>query len=339
MAIDIENLLQPVSPDDIAGTNLEYDPAFAELERAVLGKPDQQMGDTIIAAEPPDWNQVARQASGLLARSKDLRVVGHLVRAGLHCDGFEGFADGLAVVQGLIDRYWAPLHPHLDPDDNNDPTIRVNALAVLSDEGTLAALRAAPLVRSRAFGPIGLRSMAIASGELTAQDGAAKLDPAAIEAAFQDAPIEALETTSKAIAGASADLRAIETLFTETLGIAGPDLSGVSQLLRQAMLVLKPRIDRRKADAAPAADGSVDATNGTGSMSRVAGEIGSRDDVVRALDKICAYYQRHEPSSPLPLLLQRCKRLATMSFIEIVREMVPDGIPQVEMIAGKREQS
>jgi type VI secretion system protein ImpA len=61
--------------------------------------------------------------------------------------------------------------------------------------------------------------------------------------------------------------------------------------------------------------------------------------VVRALDNICAYYRRHEPSSPLPLLLERCKRLATMSFIEIVREMVPDGIPQVEIIAGKREES
>jgi hypothetical protein len=35
--------------------------------------------------------------------------------------------------------------------------------------------------------------------------------------------------------------------------------------------------------------------------------------------------------------LQRCKRLATMSFIEIVREMVPDGLSQVEIIAGKRE--
>ena len=69
------------------------------------------------------------------------------------------------------------------------------------------------------------------------------------------------------------------------------------------------------------------------------GEIRSREDVVRALDKICSYYERHEPSSPLPLLLQRCKRLATMSFIEIVREMVPDGLSQVEVIAGKREES
>jgi type VI secretion system protein ImpA len=60
---------------------------------------------------------------------------------------------------------------------------------------------------------------------------------------------------------------------------------------------------------------------------------------VRALDKICDYYARHEPSSPLPLLLQRCKRLATMSFIEIVREMVPDGLSQVEIIAGKREEN
>jgi type VI secretion system protein ImpA len=71
----------------------------------------------------------------------------------------------------------------------------------------------------------------------------------------------------------------------------------------------------------------------------LSGEIASRDDVVRALEKICDYYARHEPSSPLPLLLQRCKRLATMSFIEIVKEMVPDGMSQVEIIAGKREET
>jgi type VI secretion system protein ImpA len=337
--IDIESLLRPVSPEEPTGTNLEYDPAFAGLERTALGRPEQQMGDTIVAGEPPEWGAVEKQASALLARSKDLRVVGHLVRALLHRNGFEGFSEGLALVHGLLERYWQTLYPHLDPDDNNDPTIRVNALATLADESALAALRTAPLVRSRTFGSIGLRAMAIAAGELAPPADAPKLEMSAIEAAFQDSPLEALAATAEALRNGSVHLRAIDAMFNETLGVPGPDLSATMQLVRQAIQAVQPRLDKRRAEENAGADAGAE-TNGTGPVPRTSGgEISSRDDVVRTLEKICAYYRRHEPSSPLPLLLERCKRLATMSFIEIVREMVPDGMPQVEIIAGKREES
>ena len=114
-----------------------------------------------------------------------------------------------------------------------------------------------------------------------------------------------------------------------------------SREVRASLVVELVRRANQGVRKSAAGDGeTVSHTNGTGVGQRAAlsGEITSRDDVVRALDKICDYYARHEPSSPLPLLLQRCKRLATMSFIEIVREMVPDGLSQVEMIAGKREE-
>jgi type VI secretion system protein ImpA len=66
----------------------------------------------------------------------------------------------------------------------------------------------------------------------------------------------------------------------------------------------------------------------------VDGEIRSRDDVIRVLDRICEYYERHEPSSPLPMLLRRAKRLATMSFLDILRELAPDGVAQAEALGG-----
>jgi type VI secretion system protein ImpA len=53
------------------------------------------------------------------------------------------------------------------------------------------------------------------------------------------------------------------------------------------------------------------------------------------LDRICAYYDRHEPASPLPMLLRRCKRLASASFLDIVRDLAPAGLPQVEILRGK----
>ena len=63
----IEALLAPVSADNSCGADLEYgDPAFTAFDRATQGKPEQQIGSTIIPAEEPDWKSVGRLAIELL---------------------------------------------------------------------------------------------------------------------------------------------------------------------------------------------------------------------------------------------------------------------------------
>ena len=64
------------------------------------------------------------------------------------------------------------------------------------------------------------------------------------------------------------------------------------------------------------------------------GGINNRQDVVRALELICEYYAKQEPSSPVPLLVRRAKRLVTMDFMEILQDLAPGGISQVDIIKG-----
>jgi type VI secretion system protein ImpA len=64
------------------------------------------------------------------------------------------------------------------------------------------------------------------------------------------------------------------------------------------------------------------------------GGITSPTDVQNALDRIVAYYERYEPSSPLPLLLLRAKRLVNADFLTIVKDMAPHGIDNVNLIGG-----
>jgi type VI secretion system protein ImpA len=66
----------------------------------------------------------------------------------------------------------------------------------------------------------------------------------------------------------------------------------------------------------------------------VQGEIRSRADVVRTLDALCDYYARNEPSSPVPMLLTRAKRLVDKGFMEIMRDLAPAGVSEAELIAG-----
>ena len=98
---------------------------------------------------------------------------------------------------------------------------------------------------------------------------------------------------------------------------------------------MREQLARRGGDEL-AEDGEADSGGGEGGGGKAkrAGEISSREDVIRVLDKICDYYARHEPSSPLPILLQRAKRLVSKTFVEIIRDLAPGGTSEVETIAG-----
>jgi type VI secretion system protein ImpA len=52
------------------------------------------------------------------------------------------------------------------------------------------------------------------------------------------------------------------------------------------------------------------------------------------LDRLISYYAKAEPSSPVPMLLERAKRLVGADFITIVKDMASGGYPNVKTIGG-----
>jgi type VI secretion system protein ImpA len=65
--------------------------------------------------------------------------------------------------------------------------------------------------------------------------------------------------------------------------------------------------------------------------------INTREDVLAALESACVYLERAEPGHPVPLLLRRAQRLMHMNFYEIVRDMAPAALPQLDVLAGQPE--
>ncbi len=163
---DVEGLLAEIANEPPCGPDLEYDPDFMALDQAAQGKPEQQFGTTIIAAEEPDWAAVRGQAEALFKRTKDLRVAALLVRSWIRTEGFEALTPGLTLVTQLLSRYWDGIHPRLDPDDDNDPTMRMNALAPLADSAALVRdVRESVLARPRGLPPLLVRDLEIALGK------------------------------------------------------------------------------------------------------------------------------------------------------------------------------
>jgi type VI secretion system protein ImpA len=314
---------------------------FLELERVVHGKPEVQYGETMVAATPPDWKIAESLSLDLLAKSRDLRVAVHLSRALLNRQGFSGFAEGLALVEGLLEQRWDHVYPQLDPDDGSDPTARVNALAALTEQsGMLVDVRDAPLASSRAHGVVTLRDIEYASGEVALANGAQAPSLNAIEAVIVDAHADAAAAHAALLEALHSAMR-IETVLTERVGAARSiDLSPLARLLRRAADFLGERLGGMSGPA-HAADPSTAGDTATGGRESAAsasaplsGDIANRQDVIRMIDKICAYYERHEPSSPVPLLLMRARRLVDKSFMEILQDLAPEGMGQARQVGG-----
>ncbi len=347
-SLNVDKLLEPVSADNPVGEDISIAPEFFQLDELAKGKPEQQMGDQIIPAEEPDWKELLRFACELLGRSKDLHVVIHAARAAVRMHGVTGICDGLALVRGMLEKYWADLYPKLDPEDHNDPLMRMNIMSALTHRDSyLKLVREAPLADSKRVGHFSLREIEIAVGEVPAPENpnstVALPDQATVNGAFEEMPLEVLTEKVQALGASIEHVKAIDQFLTKACG-AGKVISfdDLSKTLAVCQRHTSAALSRRQGGAVVAAEASADgggATMPAGDTavpggSGVTGEIRSKADIIKAMDKICSYYEKYEPSSPIPLLLRRVQRLVNKSFLEIIKDLTPGTLSTIEQLAG-----
>ncbi len=342
--MDLDSLLQSHGDEAPSGEDLEYDPAFTELEIAAQPGEEKQAGDEIIAAADPDYKDVRAKALEVLGRSHDLRAAIYLAEAELRLSGFPGFAQTTTYIRRCLEDYWDSCHPQLDADDDNDPTMRVNAVLSLADpDRILRGVRKAPLTDSRSFGRLSLRDIAVAEGDMTPpSDMDTVPDSASVSAAFQDTDEDRLRELAQAASTALGDVQAINAKFDDETPGRGPDLDPLVKFLKQATRRLNDALGDPVGDTetADATEGDIatarpEAGQGSGGGS---GAINSPNDVLNAIDRIMGYYERAEPSSPVPILLRRAKKLVNADFMTIVRDLAPNGVDNVNLIGGIEEE-
>jgi len=343
--MDDTSLLAPISADAPCGPDLEYDAAFLALEHALDAAYAERAVGPEDGAPAVDWKQVAAQAQALLRRTLDLRVAVVLTKAWLHLQGLAGLARGLALLQQLLSLRWGTVHPQLGAQGDTDGLMRVNALRGLCDaRSVLGPLRAVGLVRARGLRTLSLRDLEQALAGKAQPDGSTT-DMTLVEASFIGCELEELAQAHKTATDARSAALALEQLFIEHHTPAVLRLSELSSQLDAIESQLGPRVRARRAalvvhDPEAHADNDDEAAESAPLTTAAVrgprnGAVKSRDEVVRELDRLCAYYDTHEPSSPVPILLRRAKRVAGMSFMELVRELAPNGISQMEALRGQ----
>ena len=55
-----------------------------------------------------------------------------VLRAATRLQGVTGFDLGMQLLTGLLETFWDVIHPELDAEEDDDPTMRLNALSALA---------------------------------------------------------------------------------------------------------------------------------------------------------------------------------------------------------------
>lgn len=328
-------LLQPITTDQPCGENLEdtellasFDayrlfgqakPLDAPVEQNEKGQPDEKRIPK--PPESPEWREIRDKALEALGKSKDLRLLACLGTALMRTDGVPAFAETLNVAAQWLDMYWSQTYPLVD----EDAILRRNALNGLADPmAVIDGLRKVPLVRSRQHGVFSLRDLD------------AQVNQEQVRAAFASVPLAELTELQQSVAGAIDSLKAIDAKMRDSAGSeATPTFDPLVVQLARMNQALRVQLASHPEGSGATSD--VEGLESSADGASMSGVVKSRQDVVRVLDAAADFFRRTEPSSPIPLLLARAKRLVSKDFLEVLAEIAPDGVAQARAAGGLKD--
>jgi type VI secretion system protein ImpA len=356
--IAIKDMAKVLEGEKPAGENLEYDQAYLELETLATGTGTAEEGE-------PDWKQLAKNCTTLWEKTRDLRVAVYLTIAETAMGGVKELAAGLELINFLVKEMWDTSYPLLDPDDDHDPTERINIFTMLSPEA--GAMNDPIMFITRLRGtrlmpplPYTLRDLLIAQGEIEPLDGSSvdlnliigeilglPLPQVSEQAGYVKRARELIDSICNEANGkmTGGNILALMTLtkeldkltkfFNNQLSLADEAKEGAASEEAEApegaaaAAVKGPESGPRPAGSLVAAQAA-----GSGTVNIANYKPETRADALTLLKKVIEYYQTMEPNSPIPLLLNRAVRMAQMNFLELLESLLPEALPHGREILG-----
>jgi type VI secretion system protein ImpA len=189
---------------------------------------------------------------------------------------------------------------------------------------------------------VSIRDIEIANGQAQPAEGETQaLDLTQLNALLTNIDLEELTTLQKHLQAALASLKSIESVMRDHGGTeAAPDFA----LLQTPLARTAKLVGDSLAVRAPASSGAPGQADALGSAAaNTAGGLGlgnirSREDATRALDAVADFFRASEPSSPIPLLLERAKRLVAKDFLAVLAELAPEALGQAKAASGVRDE-
>ena len=365
--MDLSAFLAPLDGEAVSGIDLRNEAGFHALERMVepAGKRQRTEGGNPFQPRV-DWSAVAEEAGALAGTGRDLRLLAIVARASFNTDGFEGLAAAIGLLTDTLDGYWDSVHPVLrEGSDPREAALRrINALKQLEndDNGLFTDLKMNAILSPRGIGPVSGADLAAAAmtdfevkndmpaglsakeqADLTAAHTARVNKVTAATRALAAEDRARAEALVAGIGAVEAALAALSAKLGEKGGFAANMGVTFGELLKH-LGRMKSALAAAMGDAVPAPEAAAPAAGAgpavappagaAASGAGLSGTIASRADVERALDQIIAFYERTEPSSPIPHFARRLKKMVPMDFMQLMAEVAPSGMKEFRSLAG-----
>ena len=339
MALDIAALVSPLSDEAPSGPDLSYDNERIEIESAFERSVSVDNNDD---DETTDWRGVIAQITSQAERTRDMWLPVYLMRAAAASKRFDLVVEGAQLLAGLVEERWGDVHPQLDEYGFIGRKTPCESLTRTAEfTGPLSRV---PLIEHPRL------------GRFTGEDlirfrdqGASAPNYGMFRKVVEDMPPEDLQAVLASFDSLITAVRRLDGVMTanaegDTATNFRPTYD-VLDSIRAALIshvpgaVQETLADGSAQDGWPAELGGADAGFGgavPASGPGFSGTIRSRDEAIRALDAICAYFASFEPGSPVPLALTRAREWIGLDFMSVLQDIAPNSLGEAGTILRSR---
>jgi type VI secretion system protein ImpA len=308
-----------------------YEVQFAGLVNAGLGIAVESFvaGQSATSSAPSGraaWLELEEQLVDLFRQTKHVDMLYLLALTEVHLHSISGLIEGLDYTNSLLDRHWDDLHP---TDSEADYEFRRDGLTKLDTPAFASWLDGMTIADDKRLGTFSLGAWLAAMRNKDSNPNQLTTIEQALAGTFKERP-----SFYDEIAGQINELQA-------SMGRLELTVKDKFVSFRLPFMALKAKLAEIGKLIAGFCNVAIEGIEQTGPAQAggqaslaVPGEIASREDVIETLAKIILYYTKNEPASPVPALLKRAQRVATMSFKEIVQEFNLTGTPSIPEVLG-----
>jgi len=358
--LNFEELLAPVSEDDPVGPDLREDfsptSAYRQLKDARNSARTEErrlLMDGPESGANPNWRPIRDQAPKVLAtRSKDLEVAAWLTEALVREYGFAGLRDGFRLMRELATAFWDTLHPR--PNDEDGMLARTAPVIGLNgDEGEGTLVRPLfsipltdgdpPYAQWHYQQAVRLDGMDVEARDKRVKAGDVSMEM--FELGVKTSSDESIQTILADLDAAIAEWDKLIQVMDEKAGEHAPPSSNIRGGLRDIREIFDlPVFKNKRADDVveePVVDGGDESAGESGEDGAApsgkvrkgggvaVGEITSREEAFRQIEKIAKYFRRNDPQSLVAYALEQAVRWGGMQLPDLLAELIPDDTPRL----------
>jgi type VI secretion system protein ImpA len=325
---ELQALASPIASDQPCGEDLEDTQLLASFDGFRL------FGQSTALPEM-EWREVKTRALEAMQKSKDLRLLAHYAAASLRVDGWPAFLGSITLASDWLKDHFDAVYPRI----TDDAILRKNALNCFSDRmAVLDGVRRTPFISNRQIGSFSLRDLELATGvQAPTEADTAPATEDQINAAITAATLEELQAFDNGVGGAIDALKNIDSSMRNGHGSEGaPDFDPLVSLLLKVRRPVSEQLIMRGAQAGAATNGA--GADGADGQAIAVGGIKTRQDAIRVLDAVATFFRQNEPSSPVPLFVERAKRLVGRDFMAVLEDIVPESLPGARAAGGVKDE-